>query len=234
MSGLSVSIVVPAWNEERSIGATLEALHRIRADAGGAPLWSELIVVDDGSDDRTAEEAAPWATVVVEHDRRMGKGAAMRTGWSRAKGDVVLFADADLEHSAVYLAGLLDPIRSGEADMTIARFSAPAANGGFGLVKTFARGGIYRLTGLRLEAPLSGQRAVRSELLGRMNRLPEGFGIEVGMTIDAARMGFRIAEVPLPLSHRETGRTVRGFVHRGGQLLAIGRTMLSRLRRTAP
>lgn len=230
---VSVSIIVPAWNEERTIGATLEALHRIRGRAGER-LWQELIVVNDGSSDRTAEVAADWATVVIEHDRRLGKGAALRSGWTRARGDIVLFADADLGPSAVHLAGLLAPVQSGEADMSIARFVAPAASGGFGLVRRFAGKGIYRLTGLKVEAPLSGQRAVRRQLLERIERLPAGFGIEVGLTIDAVRLGYRLCEVPLPLRHRETGKTLAGFWHRGSQLLDIGKTMLVRWRRTAP
>lgn len=225
--GATVSIVVPAWNEERRIGATLEALHRLRGDSA-EPLWQELIVVDDGSTDKTADEAARWATVVIEHDRRLGKGAAMRSGWMKANGDIVLFADADLEQSAVHLAALLEPVMSGAADMAIARFAAPPANGGFGIVRRFAGSGIYKLTGLRFEAPLSGQRAVRRELLRQAGRLPEGFGIEVGLTIDAARLGYRICEVGLPLVHRETGKTWSGFWHRGRQFVAVGRAMLSR------
>ncbi|GAA3405420.1 glycosyltransferase family 2 protein [Paenibacillus hodogayensis] len=226
----SVSVVVPAWNEERTIAATLTALHRIRG-AAGKPLWSELIVVDDGSTDRTADEAAGLATVVIEHANRLGKGAAMRTGWMRAQGEIVLFADADLGASAVHLAELLAPLRSGEADMAIARFAAPAVNGGFGFVKRFAGNGIFRLTGLKVEAPLSGQRAVRSQLLRQFDRLPEGFGIEVGMTIDAARLGCRICEIPLPLQHRETGKSLSGFWHRGSQMIDISRTMLARWRK---
>jgi glycosyltransferase involved in cell wall biosynthesis len=229
----TVSIVVPAWNEERMLAATLAALHQMKNEQGDA-LWTELIVVDDGSSDKTAEEADRWATSVIVHGSRLGKGAAMRTGWTQAKGDIVLFADADLGHSAVHLAGLLQPVISGEADMAIARFAVPAAKGGFGLVKMFAARGIYMLTGLKLEAPLSGQRAVSSRLLRQIGRPPAGFGIEVGLTIDAARLGCRICEVPLPLVHRETGRTLAGFWHRGLQLLDIGITMLTRWMRLAP
>lgn len=223
-----VSIVVPAWNEERTIAATLEALHRIRGDSAGSALWTELIVVDDGSTDRTAEIAARLATVVIVHERRLGKGAAMRSGWTRARGEIVLFADADLGNSAVHLAELLKPVLNEDADMAIAQFAVPAVNGGFGIVRRFAGNGIYKLTGLRLEAPLSGQRAVTSRLLRQIGRTPEGFGIEVGLTIDAVRMGFRICEVPLPLHHREMGKSLAGFWHRGHQLIDIGKTMLSR------
>src|SRR5690606_2730003 len=116
-----------------------------------------------------------------------------------------------LEQSAVHLAALIEPVAAGRTDMAIAVFAAPSQNGGFGIAKRVAQAGIYRLTGRRLAAPLSGQRAIRRELLQSIGRLPQGFGIEVGLTIDAARMGWCIAEVPLPLKHRELGKTMRGF-----------------------
>lgn len=231
--GPSVSIVVPAYNEESRIGATMQALHRMRGQSDEAR-WSELIVVNDGSTDRTAEIAADWATVIVEHDRRLGKGAAMKTGCSRAAGEIILFADADLEWTAVHLAELIKAVRSGEADMAIARFMAASVNGGFGLVKRLARKGIHHLTGMELEAPLSGQRAVRSSVLTQLGRWPSGFGVEVALTIDAVRHGFTICEVSLPLAHRETGKSVSGFLHRGRQMAAVGSTLLTRWGKTHP
>lgn len=230
---VALSVVVPAWNEADRIGATLDALRRIRS-ADGSELVGELIVVDDGSTDGTADEAARRATFVIRHAARQGKGAALRSGWMRASGDIVLFADADLGETAVHLGALVDPVLRGEADMAIARFVSPARRGGFGLVKRLAKAGIYRLTGVRLEAPLSGQRAVRRQLLSDVGGVPDGFGVEVGLTIDAVRLGYRLCEVPLPLKHRETGKTLSGFRHRGLQMVEVSRAMLARWRRTVP
>lgn len=225
-----VSIIVPAWNEERRLLETLHALQRL---GDGSDWRTQLIVVDDGSADQTAEQASGLADRIVRHPRRLGKGAALESGLRYAEGGIVLFADADLGSSAEHLARLLEPVVRGEADMAIARFAQSPAGGGFGFVKRLAASGIYRLTGLHTAAPLSGQRALTRELLHRIGQLPQGFGIEVGLTIDAARLGFRICEIPLPLTHRETGRTLSGFWHRGRQFVAVGKTILHRWARTS-
>lgn len=204
-----------------------------KVDAERTWVRIELIVVDDGSRDGTFAVAQQAADVVLRHDHRRGKGEALRTGWQAARGDVLLFADADLGESAVHLARLLEPIVAGQADMTIARFPVGADRpAGFGLVKRLAASGIRRLCGYEAAAPLSGQRAVRRELLERIGPLTSGFGIEVGLTIDAIRRGFKVQEVELPLKHRETGRDWRGFVHRGRQFLSVLRTIALKWRAT--
>jgi hypothetical protein len=81
---------------------------------------------------------------------------------------------------------------------------------------------------LNLQAPLSGQRALRVSALGDVLPFAHGFGMELGMTVDAARAGHRVVEIELDLHHRATGRTLSGFVHRASQLLDCVRVYLSR------
>ena len=92
----------------------------------------------------------------------------------------------------------------------------------------FARWAVRRLAGLDLEAPISGQRAMRGEVLPVVVPFAPRFGMEIGMTVDAARAGFRVVEVPLDLEHRATGRTLRGFLHRGRQLADFVAVVLDR------
>lgn len=215
----TVSVIIPAFNEEERIQGTLRSVKRLdRID--------ELIVVDDGSRDRTAAIAGRYADQVVRLGKHRGKGAALAEGIRHARGDILLFLDADLEEHAKLSGSLLEPILKGEADMTIARFPAPIRKGGFGLVKGLARSGVRRLTGKTIHATLSGQRALRREVISRLSYFPIGFGIELGLTVQALRAGFRVQEVPLPMRHRETGRDLRGFLHRGKQFVAILRTLL--------
>lgn len=221
------SVILPAWNESSRIGETLRTIRE------GALRHAEVIVVDDGSGDGTAEAAAPWADRVIRHERNRGKGAALATGWRLAEGEVLLFLDADLGTSARYADRLLVPIERDEADMVIAVLPAPRQKGGFGLARGMASRGIYWLSGYRPTAPLSGQRALRKSVLERIGDLAPGFGIEVSLTIDAARSGFRIAEVDVPFRHRETGRDWQGFCHRGKQIVHIGRTLLRKWREPA-
>src|SRR4029453_2245270 len=142
---------------------------------------------------------------------------------------VVLLCDADLGDSAARLAPVVDEVRDGGCDLAIAAF-ARRVGGGLGLALGVARWGVERLGGPRLEAPLSGQRALRAGTLRALLPLAAGFGLETGMDVDAARAGYRIREIELDLEHRATGRTPGGFLHRGRQLRDILRAYRSRRR----
>jgi hypothetical protein len=118
--------------------------------------------------------------------------------------------------------------------MSIATMKAPPGHkGGFGVVMTLSRWAIRRYGGLEVTAPLSGQRAIRRKLLEDVGGFEMGFGVETALTIDALRKGYRIVEVPLPLTHRVTGRDWRGFVHRARQFADILRAVWKRRRRSS-
>ncbi|MEA2555665.1 MAG: hypothetical protein QOI60_996, partial [Actinomycetota bacterium] len=200
--------LVPARDEAPSIAATVRALRRI---------VDQVVVVDDGSSDGTGSLALQAGATVLRIPGHAGKGAAMEGALHRLPPHqgVWLFADADLGESASGLSQLLAPVVEGRADMTVAVFP-PQDGGGLGTVKWFSAAGIKALAGYRAGEPLSGQRALTSACLAAVRPLAGGFGMETAMTIDAARAGLRIAEVPVEgLTHRATGRGVRGFVHRG-------------------
>lgn len=213
-----VSVIVPAYNEAEAICDTLRAIRE------NVPC-EELIVVDDGSADGTAERARFWADRVIVLPKNQGKGAALKTGWSQASGEIVLLLDADLRESAREAVHLLAPVREDRCDLAIAILPSPAKKAGLGLAKGLAQNGIRWLTGYEARAPLSGQRAVRRQLLQRLRGVDGGFGVEVGMTVDALRAGFRVLEVPVPFTHRQTGNDWPGFRHRGREFVAIGRTL---------
>jgi hypothetical protein len=105
---------------------------------------------------------------------------------------------------------------------------AKRVGGGVGVAIGFARWAIRRRCGLELRAPISGQRALRASVLEQVLPFAHGFGMEVGMTIDASRAGRRVVEVQIDLHHRATGRTFGGFVHRGRQLIDFVRVYLAR------
>jgi glycosyltransferase involved in cell wall biosynthesis len=224
--GAELAVIVAAHNEADRIGATLDAL------AGafpGAALW----VADDASSDGTAEVALARGARVVSRGRPHGKGgnvtAAAEALLSEGLDGLVLLCDADLGPSAARLGPLVAAVRAGEADLAIAAF-ARRVGGGLGLAVGFSRWAVERRAGLRLEAPISGQRAMRVELLRELLPFAPGYGLETAMDIDAARAGNRIAEIELDLEHRATGRTLDGFVHRGRQLTDFVRVYWSRRR----
>jgi glycosyltransferase involved in cell wall biosynthesis len=220
-------IVVAARNEAERLGDTLRAL----AEAfPHAPLW----VADDGSHDDTSQIAQAAGATVLRSARSVGKGAAATRAAQaallnlRPGGDAIaLLCDGDLGACAGRLVELLEPLRRGEADMAVAVFRE-RRGGGFGLAVAFARWAIRRRCALRLRAPISGQRALRAQALADVLPFAGGFGMEIGMTIDAARAGYRVCEVELDLGHRATGRTFAGFAHRGRQLGDFLRVYLER------
>jgi glycosyltransferase involved in cell wall biosynthesis len=140
---------------------------------------------------------------------------------------VLVLCDGDLGESASALGLLADAVRGGEADLAIAAFST-RANGGLGLALAFARWAVRRRCGLRSRTPLSGQRALRVGVLRDVIPFANGYGMEIGMTIDVVRAGHKVIEVDLPLDHRPTGRQLAGFLHRARQLVDFVRVYVSR------
>jgi uncharacterized protein YheU (UPF0270 family) len=279
-----VSLIIPAFREAERIGLTLAGVQR-GAEALDEPI--EVVVVDDGSDDGTAEQALAQTqshhqvirssghqviTRVVRLEQNQGKGAALARGLAAVRGEWIVMLDADLGETAAEFPRLLAPVRAGLADMTIAVFgdrgtrgrgdgatgrwgdpitaaeglpltsSVPlsprlpvplsprpsVARGGFGLALRTARWGVARLTGRVLRAPLSGQRAFVAVHLPLLTPLEPGFGLEVGLDIDALWAGLRVMEVPTSMAHAATGRDWAGFRHRGRQLAHILRALWRR------
>src|SRR3954447_19214997 len=220
-------ILVAAHDEADRLPATLSALGRAFPGA-------HLVVADDGSTDETAAVARAAGAEVVSTGRDIGKGGAMSAAAQTVLADaarpdppVVVVCDGDLGASAARLGALADAVREGRADLVVGAF-ARRVGGGFGVALGFARWAIRRLAGLELQAPISGQRAMRGEVLAVVVPFAPRFGMEIGMTVDAARAGFRVVEVPLELEHRATGRTLRGFLHRARQLADFAAVALDR------
>ena len=204
-----VVALVAAHEESDRVASTVSALHA---------LVDEVIVVDDGSSDATSSTALLAGATVLRAPRRLGKGRAIEEALGRLPGSAVwLFADADLAESASLLGPLLVAVREGRADIAIAAFPK-LGGGGFGIVKRLAGRSIRALCGWDPREPLSGQRVLTAYALSAVRPLAPGFGLEVGMTIDAVRSGLRVVEIPVDgLAHRPTGRGPRGFAHRARQ-----------------
>jgi glucosyl-3-phosphoglycerate synthase len=220
---LSTAVVIPARDEAATLAETLRGLRNIAS-------VSRILVADDGSRDATPEIARQLGAEVLPVSppgESRGKGHALRLGLLHARNlepDAVLLADADLGASAVRLADLLDALE-GDRPVTVAAFPPAAATAGFGLVKNLSRRAILRRTGYTPSEPLSGQRALLTPALDALPGIAPGFGAEVGMTLDLLTAGIKPLEIPLPLTHRPTGRNLSGFIHRARQGLDIARAL---------
>jgi glycosyltransferase involved in cell wall biosynthesis len=220
----SISVIIPAYNEADRIAATVMASRKL-------PGIREVIVVDDGSTDRTADIAAAAGAKVVWLARNGGKARAMEAGADAAESPIYLFLDADLKETACKAEVLITPlINAAAADMTIAVFpTIPGRGGGMGLVVRLARWGAKKITGRTLSAPLSGQRCMRREVLAAARPLARGFGVETALNIDALQAGFTLVEIPTTMDHRVTGNDLRARLHRARQLRDVALALLPRL-----
>ncbi|MFC4553647.1 glycosyltransferase [Georgenia faecalis] len=213
-----VAVVIPAKDEAERIAATVRAARAI-------PHVDLVLVVDDGSTDRTQHVARAAGAVVVRHSVNRGKASAMETGAAVvAMRDVedgparlLLFIDADLGESAVGVTPLVGPVLAGEADCSIAVLPPQPGAGGRGIVIGLARRSIAKATGWVPTQPLSGQRCMTREAFEAATPLAAGWGVETGMTIDLLVAGFTVVEVPCDLRHRASTNNLAGQIHRARQ-----------------
>jgi glycosyltransferase involved in cell wall biosynthesis len=201
----TLSVVIPCFNEAGTIEAIVEA---VRAN----PIeQTELIVVDDGSTDGTVDvlrtKLEGRVDRLVCHDRNRGKGAALRSGFAVATGQIVLVQDADLEYDPRDYPRLLEPILDGRADVV---FGSRFAGGEPHRVLYFWHYVLNRLlttfsnmcTNLNLTDMETCYKAFRRELLTSFELEESGFGFEPEFTAKVARLGCRIYEVGVSYSGR--------------------------------
>jgi glycosyltransferase involved in cell wall biosynthesis len=192
-------VVIPAFEEEAAIG---EVVRRVR-EAGP---WLEVLVVDDGSGDATAERAEAAGARVVRHPYNKGNGAAVKTGLRHARGGVVLLMDADGQHDPDDMLRLIEPI--GTWDMVIGARKASDQNPLRAAGNAVFNGLASWLTGIRIPDLTSGFRAARRELL---HLLPNGFSYPTTSCLALLKAGHNVRFEPIR-AHRRIGRSkIRPF-----------------------
>ncbi len=226
------AVLIAAYNEADLIRDTVIAAALVPGVVG-------VIVADDGSSDATTQEAMSAGAFVVGTTRNLGKGAAMELAAASLERvqpfgmvDGVLLLDGDLGTSASAAAALLEPLCAHEADLVIGILPSPPGKAGFGIARSLARDGIFEFgNGFEAQAPLSGQRALTLDCLSRIRPFASGYAMEVDMTVRALQQKQRVVEVPVEMTHRYTGRNLKGFLHRGRQFNHIYRLLNSYYKR---
>ncbi|MER5869248.1 glucosyl-3-phosphoglycerate synthase [Streptomyces sp. NPDC002044] len=197
-TGTTVSVVLPALDEEATVGEIVEVIRRELMDGLPVPLVDELLVVDSGSTDRTAEVAAKAGARVEHRDGILprlpalpGKGEVLWRSLLATTGDVVCFVDADLrDFSASFVSGIVGPLLTDpEVQFVKAMYDRPlgGAPGQGGRVTELVARPLLNLHWPRLAGfvqPLGGEYAVRRSLLERLP-FPVGYGVELGLLVDA-------------------------------------------------
>jgi glucosyl-3-phosphoglycerate synthase len=205
-AGRTVTVCIPARDEERTVGAVVSAVVGAHvAGAGGSGLVDEVVVVDDGSTDATAEAARRSGARVLALEGEGGKGRAMAAGVEGSTGDLVAFLDADVENTAEwFVSGLLGPLLLAE-DVALVKgfYDRPlhgSPEGGGRVTELMARPLLEvffpHLLGVR--QPLAGETAAPRWVLEKLELAP-GYGVELGLLVDvASRFGTAaVAQVDL-------------------------------------
>ncbi len=192
----SLSIILPAKNESASLA---ELLPRIRQHCPDA----ELILLDDGSDDDTAMIAQAQGARVISHPYSMGNGAAVKTGARAARGDVLVFMDADGQHDPADIPRLLARLEQGYDMVVGARRHASQASWGRGLANRLYNRLASYMTHQRVEDLTSGFRAVRaSKFRAFLYLLPNGFSYPTTITMAFFRAGHAVTYDPITAGPR--------------------------------
>lgn len=190
-TNIATTIIVPAYNEEDGLSMTLSKLFRQLDDS------YEIIVVDDGSTDRTSEVAKDFPCRLISHDFNRGKGEALRTGIKHARGDNVIWIDADDTYPVEIIPEMVEALK--EVDVVVGSRMTGNEN-----IPAFNRFGnwIFRtmiktIYGFSAHDPCTGLYGAKKSRLIQMNLSAKGFAIEPEVSIKSSRMKLKTRDIPL-------------------------------------
>jgi len=203
MPSTVVSVVIPAYNEEKTIGNIIEETVQVM-DSLGLPY--EVIVVDDGSTDRTKEIASRYKAAVLSNGRNHGKGYALRKGFQHAQGNIIVTIDADGSHKPKEIPDLLVPLFNGADIVAGSRFLGSGKDhtsklhllGNYLINMT-----IMVLTRKWITDSQTGLRAFKRDFLQKTNLESKGYEIETEITVKSLKNGFKLKEVPVSCEKRK-------------------------------
>ncbi|MBN1259935.1 MAG: glycosyltransferase family 2 protein [Anaerolineae bacterium] len=216
-----LSVVIPAYNEEDGIAAIVERVLAVKPALAEIGLGLELLVVDDGSSDRTAEIVQHYEDVgLLQHKPNKGYGAAIKTGFCAGKGEFLAFLDADGTYPPESLPDLCREALQGADVVVGSRRSGAESHMPFvrKLGNFLWANLVTLLSGQRVVDPASGMRVVRREALARLYPLPDGLNFTPVMSTRTVHEGLKLVEIPMPYEER-SGRSKLSVVEDGLRFL---------------
>jgi glycosyltransferase involved in cell wall biosynthesis len=192
------SVLIPAFGEEAAIGALVEEIGKLGA-------WKEILVVDDGSQDKTAEKARAAGATVIRHPYNKGNGAAVKTAARAARGEFILLLDADGQHPVAQAGRLIEKLSDYDLVVGARSFRAQA-----GLARALGNAALNRfasaIASFRIEDLTSGFRAARRDRFQEFIHLyPNGFSYPATSTLAFIKAGYNVAFVPIDGRPRDKG-----------------------------
>ena len=225
MTGTEICIILPALNEEETIGKVIDEIPRVELEGEGYSV--RVLVVDGGSTDLTRQLAEKKGAEVILEPRK-GKGRAMRTAFERVKADYVFMLDADYTYPATYIPDFLSLLEQGHDVVIGSRLKGERAKGAISILNIV---GNHLLTSManmlyltRISDLCTGYWAFRGEIIPRLRLSSGGFNFEAELFSEVVKNGYSIGEVPVYYRRRHTPSKLRSL--RDG--LKIAWTLISR------
>ena len=219
MQSLTITVVIPAYNEEKTIGNVIAETASIM---NGLNIPYEIIVVDDGSTDETGKIASAHKAIVLSNDRNRGKGYALRKALQHANGDIIVTIDSDGEHNPKEIPDLIEPLFNGTDIVAGSRF---LGRNGWGtthlnvLGNLFFNAAVMTLTGKVVTDSQTGFRAIRKDVLDTLNLESDGYEIEAEITIKGLRNGFVFKERPITVERRKFNASKLRLLSDGSRIM---------------
>ncbi|MGD0158814.1 MAG: glycosyltransferase family 2 protein [Candidatus Bathyarchaeia archaeon] len=217
----SVSIVIPAYNEGKTIG---DIISRITAVMEKLKVRHEILVVDDGSTDNTKKVALASNAIVIGDGSNHGKGHAMRKAFRQARGEIIVTIDADGEHKPEEIPKLIYPLYNGTDIVSGSRFLGDGENFTTKLNQIgnkLLNLSITMMTGKYITDSQTGFRAFKKTFLNHITLKSDGFEIETEITVKGLRNGFKLEEIPILCLRREEGKSRLRILFDGFKMFTI-------------
>jgi glycosyltransferase involved in cell wall biosynthesis len=203
-----VSVIVPAFNEERNIGDTLTRICKV---VESSSLACEIVVVDDGSTDGTREVAHRHKVVVLHNEKNGGKGSALHQGFKNARGDFMVTIDADGSHNPEDIPKVVDPVFHGADIVLGSRFANGQGKGSTTTLNFFGNKlinlVIWIMSGKRITDSQTGFRAYRRKLIEDLEIISKGYVVETELLMKSLGNGNVVREVPIAIQNRKNGHS---------------------------
>lgn len=214
----TISVIIPAYNEEKSIGNVIEKTAQVLDDMK-APY--EIIVVDDGSTDNTRRAASQHKVQVISYPTNMGKGYAVRKGFQSAEGEILVTIDADGAHSPKEIPDLVTPLFNGTDIAAGSRFLGKGYRTSRlnRIGNSFFNMTIQVLTGKYVTDSQTGFRAIKRQVLEQLNLTSNGFEIETEITLKSLKNGFKFQEKPIFCKKRQFNKSKIRILSDGTKIL---------------
>ena len=198
-----VSVIIPAYNEEKTIGNVISDTASIM---DGLAVPYEIIVIDDGSTDKTRQIASNHKALVLSNKKNYGKGYSLRRALHYANGDIIVTIDSDGEHKPKEIPDLIEPLFNGTDIVAGSRFLGKQrqATTKLNQIGNFLfNATIMTLTGKRVTDSQTGFRAIKKHVLDTLNLESDGYEIETEITVKSLKNGFTFEEKPITVERRK-------------------------------